>query len=178
MLDLVVPNTTFRDWVHYAGGDQGPVMLVCSRDWSLVSHYLLFRLHTETRRYQQESSTRRTAAIGVMPPSNLGEIVLLLSTVSDPVVSTAGQLQVTTPDGVNIGVLTLCRLNIGVPCGVNISVLCRPNIGTPCWKNMSVHYGYHMTALTQVNMMAHHRVILPACHKVILPAHYRVIIPA
>ena len=192
MLDLVVPNTTFRDWVHYAGGDQGPVMLVCSRDWSLVSHYLLFRLHTETRCYQQESSTRRTAAIGVMPPSNLGEIVLLFSTVSDPAVSMAGQLQVTTPDGVNIGlpfqmnidVLTLCGLNIGVPCGVNI--------GTPCWENMYVHYGYHTTALTQVNMMAHHRVILPAHYRVItahywvitaryqviMPAHHRVIMPA
>ena len=178
MLDLVVPNTTFRDWVHYAGGDQGLVMLVCSWDWSLVRHYLLFRLHTETCHYQQESSTRHTVAIGVMPPSNLGEIVLLFSTVSDPAVSMAGQLQVTTPDGENIGlpfqmnidVLTLCGLNIGVPCGVNI--------GTPCWENMYVHYGYHTTALTQVNMMAHHRVILPACHQVILPAHYRVIIPA
>src|ERR1700722_16514584 len=182
MLDLVVPNTTFRDWVHYAGGGQGPVFLVCSRDWSLVSHYLLFRLHTETRRYQQESSTRRTAAIGVMPPSNLGEIVLLFPTVSDPVVSTAGQLQVTTPDGVNIGlpfqmnidVLTLCGLNIGVPCGVNIGVLCGLNIGTLCWENMSVYY---MTALTQVNMMAHHRVILPAHYRVIT-ARYRVIMPA
>jgi hypothetical protein len=189
MLDLVVPNTTFRDWVHYAGGDQGPVMLVCSRDWSLVSHYLLFRLHTETRRYQQESSTWRTAAIGVMPPSNLGEIVLLLPTVSDPAVSMAGQLQVTTPDGVNIGlpfqmnidVLTLCGLNIGVPCGVNIGVLCGLNIGTLCWENMSVYY---MTALTQVNMMARHRVILPAHYRVItarywvITAHYWVIMPA
>src|ERR1700683_5607241 len=85
-------------------------MLVCSQDWSLVSHHLLFHLHTETGHYQQESPMRCAIIISVAAPlyfcapaSNLGGIVSLFSTVSDPAVSTTGQLQVTTPDGVNIG---------------------------------------------------------------------------
>ena len=174
MLDVAVPNTTFRDWVHYAGRDQGPVMLVCSWDWSLVSYHPLFRLHSETACYQQESPTRCVIAIGVtaplylyVPASELSEIDSPFSTVSDLVVSKAPQSQVTAPDGVNIG----------VPCWVNIGALTpyRLNIATPCWVNLSAHCGYHTTTLTQVNNMAHS---LPACHRVIIPARYRVIMPA